>query len=60
MSSKPREWKLEPASFVVVANRLPVDRVENPDGGAIFRLTLPLVQSEMKEPYHRIAVSNVA
>ncbi len=34
--------------------------LENPDGGAIFRLTLPLVQSEMKEPYHRIAVSNVA
>ncbi|HEX5907041.1 MAG TPA: trehalose-6-phosphate synthase [Propionibacteriaceae bacterium] len=37
MSSKPREWKLEPASFVVVANRLPVDRVENPDGGAEWR-----------------------
>jgi trehalose 6-phosphate synthase len=37
MSSKPREWKLEPASFVVVANRLPVDRVENPDGRAEWR-----------------------
>ena len=37
MSSKPREWKLEPASFVVVANRLPVDRVENPDGSAEWR-----------------------
>jgi trehalose 6-phosphate synthase len=37
MSSKPREWKLEPASFVVVANRLPVDRVENPDASAEWR-----------------------
>jgi trehalose 6-phosphate synthase len=37
MSSKPKEWKLDPASFVVVANRLPVDRVEHSDGTAEWR-----------------------
>src|SRR5215211_4532830 len=37
MSLKPKEWKLDPASFVVVANRLPVDRVENPDSTADWR-----------------------
>jgi trehalose 6-phosphate synthase len=37
MSLKPKEWKLDPASFVVVANRLPVDRVENTDGTADWR-----------------------
>jgi trehalose 6-phosphate synthase len=31
------EWKLDRASFVVVANRLPVDRVEAPDGTADWR-----------------------
>ena len=28
--------------------------VDNEGGGAIFRITLPLVQREMKEPYQRI------
>src|SRR4029453_14632346 len=37
MNSKSMKSKLEPASFVVVANRLPVDRVENPDGTADWR-----------------------
>jgi trehalose 6-phosphate synthase len=37
MSSQPKEWKLDPASFVVVANRLPVDRVEDADGTAEWR-----------------------
>ena len=37
MSPQPTKWKLEPASFVVVANRLPVDRVELPDGTADWR-----------------------
>jgi trehalose 6-phosphate synthase len=37
MSPKREEWKLDPASFVVVANRLPVDRVEGPDGTADWR-----------------------
>lgn len=32
MSPQRTEWQLDPASFVVVANRLPVDRVEGPDG----------------------------
>ena len=38
MSPKREEWKLDPASFVVVANRLPVDRVERPDGTADWRI----------------------
>ena len=37
MSPKREEWKLDPASFVVVANRLPVDRVEGPEGTADWR-----------------------
>jgi len=37
MNSQDNGWKLEPASFVVVANRLPVDRVERPDGTADWR-----------------------
>jgi len=37
MNSQNNRWKLEPASFVVVANRLPVDRVERPDGSADWR-----------------------
>jgi trehalose 6-phosphate synthase len=37
MSPQSKEWKLDPASFVVVANRLPVDRVEGPDGTADWR-----------------------
>jgi trehalose 6-phosphate synthase len=37
MSPNPSKWKLDPASFVVVANRLPVDRVEGPDGTADWR-----------------------
>ena len=37
MSQKRQQWKLEPASFVVVANRLPVDRIELPDGTADWR-----------------------
>jgi trehalose 6-phosphate synthase len=32
MSPEREESEPDPASFVVVANRLPVDRVENPDG----------------------------
>jgi trehalose 6-phosphate synthase len=37
MSPPHQDWKLDPASFVVVANRLPVDRVERPDGAADWR-----------------------
>ena len=37
MSPPHQGWKLDPASFVVVANRLPVDRVERPDGTADWR-----------------------
>jgi trehalose 6-phosphate synthase len=37
MNSKSRKSNLDPASFVVVANRLPVDRVEQPDGTADWR-----------------------
>ena len=37
MNSKSKKSKLDPASFVVVANRLPVDRVEQPDGTADWR-----------------------
>jgi trehalose 6-phosphate synthase len=37
MSPEHKEWQLDPASFVVVANRLPVDRVEGPDGTADWR-----------------------
>ena len=37
MSQKRKQWQLEPASFVVVANRLPVDRIELPDGTADWR-----------------------
>jgi trehalose 6-phosphate synthase len=37
MSTDRTERKLERASFVVVANRLPVDRVELPDGTADWR-----------------------
>ena len=37
MNSQDNGWELEPASFVVVANRLPVDRVERPDGTADWR-----------------------
>jgi trehalose 6-phosphate synthase len=37
MNSKSKNSKLDPASFVVVANRLPVDRVEHPDGTADWR-----------------------
>ena len=37
MSQKRKQWTLEPASFVVVANRLPVDRIELPDGTADWR-----------------------
>jgi len=37
MSPPHQDWKLNPASFVVVANRLPVDRVEGPDGTADWR-----------------------
>ena len=37
MSQNRKKWKLEPASFVVVANRLPVDRIELPDGTADWR-----------------------
>jgi len=37
VSQNRKKWKLEPASFVVVANRLPVDRIELPDGTADWR-----------------------
>jgi trehalose 6-phosphate synthase len=37
MSSEPKQPKLDAASFVVVANRLPVDRIELPDGTADWR-----------------------
>ncbi|HVD80702.1 MAG TPA: trehalose-6-phosphate synthase [Propionibacteriaceae bacterium] len=37
MSPQRKEWKLDPASFLVVANRLPVDRVEGTDGTADWR-----------------------
>jgi trehalose 6-phosphate synthase len=37
MNSKPKKWNVDPASFVVVANRLPVDRIELPDGTADWR-----------------------
>ena len=37
MNSKSKKSKLDPASFVVVANRLPVDRVEQEDGTADWR-----------------------
>jgi trehalose 6-phosphate synthase len=37
MASKSENWKPESASFVVVANRLPVDRIELPDGTADWR-----------------------
>src|SRR5215218_4668755 len=37
MSPEHKKWKLNAASFVVVANRLPVDRVEGPDGTADWR-----------------------
>jgi trehalose 6-phosphate synthase len=37
MSPTARRNKLTTASFVVVANRLPVDRVENPDGSVAWR-----------------------
>jgi trehalose 6-phosphate synthase len=37
MSPQSKEWQLDSASFVVVANRLPVDRVEGPDGTADWR-----------------------
>jgi trehalose 6-phosphate synthase len=37
MSPQSSKWKHDPASFVVVANRLPVDRVEGPDGTADWR-----------------------
>jgi trehalose 6-phosphate synthase len=37
MNSKSKKSKLDPASFVVVANRLPVDRVELQDGTAAWR-----------------------
>jgi trehalose 6-phosphate synthase len=32
MSPKSQEWKLDAASFVVVANRLPVEQIDLPDG----------------------------
>ncbi len=37
MSSEVRESKLDAASFVVVANRLPVERIELPDGTTDWR-----------------------
>ena len=37
MSQQRKESQLDQASFVVVANRLPVDRVERPDGTADWR-----------------------
>jgi trehalose 6-phosphate synthase len=37
MSPPHQGWKPDPASFVEVANRLPVDRVERPDGTADWR-----------------------
>jgi trehalose 6-phosphate synthase len=37
MNSKPKKWNIDPASFVVVANRLPVERIELPDGTADWR-----------------------
>ena len=37
MSSRVRESKLDAASFVVVANRLPVERIELPDGSNDWR-----------------------
>ncbi len=37
MSPKPKEWKPDAASFVVVANRLPVERIELPDGSTDWR-----------------------
>jgi trehalose 6-phosphate synthase len=37
MNSKSKKSKPDPASFVVVANRLPVERVEQPDGTADWR-----------------------
>jgi len=37
MSPQRKEWTLDPASFLVVANRLPVDRVEGTDGTADWR-----------------------
>jgi trehalose 6-phosphate synthase len=37
MSPENKEWQPDPASFVVVANRLPVDRVEGADGTADWR-----------------------
>ena len=37
MSSEVKESKLDAASFVVVANRLPVERVELPDGTTDWR-----------------------
>jgi trehalose 6-phosphate synthase len=37
MSPKSQEWKLDAASFVVVANRLPVEQIELPDGSTDWR-----------------------
>ncbi len=37
MSTKSKEWKLDAASFVVVANRLPVEQIELPDGSTDWR-----------------------
>ena len=37
MSARPAQSASAAATFVVVANRLPVDRVENPDGSADWR-----------------------
>jgi trehalose 6-phosphate synthase len=37
MSRKSKEWKLDAASFVVVANRLPVEQIELPDGSTDWR-----------------------
>jgi len=37
MSSTPAQIRPASATFVVVANRLPVDRVEDPDGSADWR-----------------------
>lgn len=62
-------WTTKPSGSgfgLVIAAEIMTDHageitfVDNDGGGAVFRITLPLVQGQIEEPYHRIVVSNVA
>ena len=62
-------WTTKPSGSgfgLVIAEEIMTDHageiafVENEEGGAVFRLSLPLVQREMTAHYQRTVVSNVA